>query len=47
MIVYGGSAEPAVAADTSSMAHRHPYRGFEHVPALEHLQGWLTELIAA
>jgi transposase InsO family protein len=22
-------------------------RGFEHVPALEHLQGWLTELMAA
>ena len=22
-------------------------RGFEHVPALEHLQGWLTKLIAA
>jgi transposase InsO family protein len=22
-------------------------RGFEHVPALEHLQGWLTDLMAA
>jgi transposase InsO family protein len=22
-------------------------RGFEHIPALEHLQGWLTELMAA
>ena len=22
-------------------------RGFEHVPALEQLQGWLTELMAA
>ncbi len=22
-------------------------RGFEHVPAIEHLQGWLTELMAA
>lgn len=22
-------------------------RGFEHVPALEHLQGWLAELMAA
>jgi hypothetical protein len=21
--------------------------GFDHVPALEHLQGWLTELMAA
>jgi len=22
-------------------------QGFEHVPALEHLQGWLSELMAA
>jgi hypothetical protein len=22
-------------------------QGFEHVPALQHLQGWLTELMAA
>jgi hypothetical protein len=41
------TGSPALYSTVPEASEQPRKRGFQHIPALEHLQGWLTPLMAA